>query len=287
MDLHELSGDQKLFIMPFQQNDIHLHGHNFFELAYVTGGSAVQNLDGKKERVQEGDYFIIDYNALHSYQECDHFTLINCLFLPEVIDETLEGCRSLEEMLRICMIRYYQKAFAQEKTANRIFHDTDGRVRALLAGIQQEFETKGFGWKEIFCSRLKEILILMMRNAISKDQGTISLERKEMDDMISDLAAYLKKHYTEHCVLSNYCEEKHYCLSYISRRFRQETGLTALQYLQKIRIDQSCALLASGKKSVTQAALEVGYEDTKYFSKIFRRMLGISPGAYRRMTVND
>ena len=97
----------------------------FLELAYVTGGNAIQNLAGKKEWVKEGDYFIIDYGAVHSYQECKNFTLINCLFLPEAIDDVLEGCHSLEEMLRICMIRYYRKAFEQEKTANRIFHITD------------------------------------------------------------------------------------------------------------------------------------------------------------------
>ena len=78
----------------------------------------------------------------------------------------LEGCHSLEEMLRICMIRYYRKAFEQEKTANRIFHDKDGRVFKLLSVLQLEFSKKEFGWKEIFRSRLKEILILMMRSTI-------------------------------------------------------------------------------------------------------------------------
>ena len=168
MKLQELSEESTdpVYIMPFQQSDVELHDHNFFELAYITGGSAWQNLAGKKERVKTGDYFIIDYGAVHSYQECNDFTLINCLFLPEAIDDVLEGCRSFDEMLRICMIRYYRKAFAQEKTANRIFHDEDGRVLKLLRVLQMEYSKKEFGWKEIFRSRLNEILILMMRSTI-------------------------------------------------------------------------------------------------------------------------
>ena len=132
MELDQLSEEKndQVYIMPFQQSDIELHDHNFLELAYVTGGNAIQNLAGKKERVKEGDYFIIDYGAVHSYQECKNFTLINCLFLPEAIDDVLEGCHSLEEMLRICMIRYYRKHLSR-KTANRIFHDKDGRVFKL------------------------------------------------------------------------------------------------------------------------------------------------------------
>lgn len=280
-DLSEKPSDL-IYIMPFQQSDVTLHDHDFFELAYVTGGSAIQNLNGKKERIAEGDYFIIDYGAIHSYQECKNFTLINCLFLPEAIDDVLEGCRSFEEMLRICMIRYYRKTFEREKTANRIFHDETGQVQSLLSGLQQEFFQKKFGWKEIFRSRMKEILILMMRNVIDQNKEQKQASFASEDELVSDLISYLQKNYKEHSVLTNYCNDRHYSLSYVSRRFRQETGMTALAYLQKIRIDRSCALLATSKKSVAIIAQEVGYEDTKYFSEVFKKMLGMSPGAYRR-----
>lgn len=288
MKLQELSEESTdpVYIMPFQQSDVELHDHNFFELAYITGGSAWQNLAGKKERVKIGDYFIIDYGAVHSYQECNNFTLINCLFLPEAIDDVLEGCRSLDEMLRICMIRYYRKAFAQEKTANRIFHDEDGRVLKLLRVLQMEYSKKEFGWKEIFRSRLKEILILMMRSTILQHSDFDSDKIANEDEMISDLVRYLHKNGKERAVLTNYCQTHHYSLSYISRRFRQETGMTVLQYLQKIRIDQSCALLAGSKLPIAEVAQAVGYEDAKYFSEIFKRMLGMTPGAYRRMSGN-
>ena len=278
MKLQELSEESTdpVYIMPFQQSDVELHDHNFFELAYITGGSAWQNLAGKKERVKTGDYFIIDYGAVHSYQECNDFTLINCLFLPEAIDDVLEGCRSFDEMLRICMIRYYRKAFAQ-----------DGRVLKLLRVLQMEYSKKEFGWKEIFRSRLKEILILMMRSTILQHTDFDHNKITNEDEMISDLVRYLHKNGKERAVLTNYCQTHHYSLSYISRRFRQETGMTVLQYLHKIRIDQSCALLVGNRLSIAEIAQAVGYEDAKYFSEIFKRMLGMTPGAYRRMATKQ
>ena len=54
----------------------------------------------------------------------------------------------MKKMLRICMIRYYRKAFEQEKTANRIFHDKDGRVFKLLSVLQLEFSKKSLGGKK-------------------------------------------------------------------------------------------------------------------------------------------
>ena len=54
MELDQLSEEKndQVYIMPFQQSDIELHDHNFLELAYVTGGNAIQNLAGKKEWVK-------------------------------------------------------------------------------------------------------------------------------------------------------------------------------------------------------------------------------------------
>ena len=121
----------------------------------------------------------------------------------------LEGCHSLEEMLRICMIRYYRKAFEQEKTANRIFHDKDGRVFKLLSVLQLEFSKKEFGWKEIFRSRLKEILILMMRSTISEHMGLDYKKIGNEDEIISDLIRYLHKNGNERAVLTHYCQTHH------------------------------------------------------------------------------
>lgn len=63
--------------------------------------------------------------------------------------------------------------------------------------------------------------------------------------------------------------------------------MTVLQYLHKIRIDQSCALLVGNRLSIAEIAQAVGYEDAKYFSEIFKRMLGMTPGAYRRMATKQ
>ena len=76
---------EKLVIRPFEQEDVTAHGHDCFELVYVTGGTAVQNINGVKESVRAGDYYIIDRGSMHAYQNSKQFTLINCLFLPEII----------------------------------------------------------------------------------------------------------------------------------------------------------------------------------------------------------
>ena len=52
---------EKLIMMPFCQEDLAMHGHNFFELAYITGGTAEHTLETEVKTISAGDYFIVDY----------------------------------------------------------------------------------------------------------------------------------------------------------------------------------------------------------------------------------
>lgn len=69
----------------------------------------------------------------------------------------------------------------------------------------------------------------------------------------------------------------HYC-----SLFKKQTGSTPIQVYAKFRIRAACHLLASTQLTVKQVASEVGYEDAYYFSRAFKKVMGISPNFYRR-----
>lgn len=272
----------KILVRLFEQEDVYTHDHNCFELAYVVEGSAVQTLNGEKQTVRQGTYFIIDYGSKHNYRECRNFKLINCLFKPEMVDAALVNCRSFDELMRVCMIRYYKQYFGLTPV-NRIFQDEDGKVLNLLRGMQEEYENQNIGYEEIFKGRLLEILILSVRKVV-KQCAVVSGERLAKSEVVQEVVRYLETNYMDKAVLSNFCEKYHYSLQYVSRRFKQETGMTALAYLQKIRIEKSCALLAGGS-SVQESAYLVGYEDIKFFRRVFRKTVGMTPVEYRKTAV--
>lgn len=66
------------------------------------------------------------------------------------------------------------------------------------------------------------------------------------------------------------------------RRFRKATGMTTTEYSQRLRIGKACELLQSGRLSVERIAWDVGYADPGAFRKVFSRIIGLSPGDYRR-----
>lgn len=278
----------RLVIKPFVQEDTMVHDHDCFELAYVTAGTAEQTLDGVTDMVRQGDFFIIDWGSSHSYQNCRGFTLINCLFLAEVIDDTLAGHKSFEELLRVCLIRYHRQ-YLGKTSANRIFHDEDGRVLRLLEGMREEYVRKDTGYEEIFRGRLLEILILTMRQVVREQEDkdiSRQLRKNAKSDMILEMLKFLEAHYEDRAVLKLFCQKYHYSLPYVSRRFKQETGMTALAYLQKIRVEKCCELLAGSNQPIQSIARKAGYEDTKFFNQVFKRLVGLTPGEYRRTALH-
>lgn len=270
------------FVVSFYaQEDIGSHRHDFFELAYVTGGRAEHVLDdGVQIPVRQGDYFIIDYGTMHRYSGSRDFTLINCLFLPEVIDQTLAGTESFADILRVSMVRYYRR-FPELVPVNRIFHDGDGKILSCIEKMKWEYEHREIGYQEMFRCHLTEILIRMVRNIVAERQTPA--DKMNYSGPVRDAVAYLGKHYARQSVIGDFCEAYHYSRQYISRRFHQETGRTAMQYLQDIRLEKSCELLAGSDLQVQEIAAAVGYEDLKYFGMLFKRVLNMTPGAYRRL----
>lgn len=66
------------------------------------------------------------------------------------------------------------------------------------------------------------------------------------------------------------------------RRFQKATGMTSTEYCQRLRVGRARELLQFGNASIDRVAWEVGYGDAGAFRKVFTRIVGLSPGAYRR-----
>jgi AraC-like DNA-binding protein len=66
------------------------------------------------------------------------------------------------------------------------------------------------------------------------------------------------------------------------RRFRLVTGHSPIDYLIRLRIDRACELLQRDDLRITDVAFRSGFEDSNYFSRQFRRIMGCSPRDYRR-----
>lgn len=249
------------------------HVHDYLELAYVLHGSAVHKInEAAGEIISEGDYFIIDYNTIHSYISIENrdFSVINCLFRPQLVDKSLAYCKEFSTLLRHYMIQINGED-SEINIANHIFHDDDGRILHILNEMLAEYRDMNIGWIEILRSKLIELLVFTARKvACSKPRG-----------IVPEIINKIHANYAKNLTLGEIAEEMHYSLPYISKLFKEKTGLTFRAYVQKIRIEEACRLLAGTDEKISCISIMVGYADTDFFCRLFKSEQGVTPKSFR------
>ena len=100
--------------------------------------------------------------------------------------------------------------------------------------------------------------------------------------LVRTAMAYLHEHYAESIARRDIAQHIGITEDHLTFCFRQELGTTPIEYLQRYRINQAKSLLKESQQTITQIALNVGFSESGYFSRIFRRETGMSPEAFRR-----
>ncbi len=272
----DVNENEKIHVFSLDQEDVKPHMHNYLEFVYITKGKGIHDLNGVKTVVKKGDYFIIDYNNIHSYNRIGgaEFMLVNCLFVPSFIDRALKNCKSFNEVISNYQIHFRNKSYTVNPTSY-VFYD-NGEILPLVNKLVTEYENKPAGYFELMRCVLKEILILMMRN-ISREGSA-----KKFDACIEQVLDYTDKNYSENISLSKLSAELNYSLPYISAKFKDNVGMTFCEYLQRLRINQSCKLLADTDKKIIEVAELVGYRDIRFFNTLFKKYIGSAPGQFRK-----
>ena len=104
----------------------------------------------------------------------------------------------------------------------------------------------------------------------------------ENNDVFSDILHFVNINATTELSLPLLAAHFSYSPSYVSHAFRKHTGKTFSEYLTERRVHDAAALLKNTDGSVTEIAFACGFNDGNYFSKVFKKQLGISPRQYRK-----
>ena len=121
---------------------------------------------------------------------------------------------------------------------------------------------------------LKEILLLTGRYARTGEKNNLPLAAME----------YIHRNFREDMDVDQLARLENRSVTSFRCMFKAHTGMAPNEYIIMQRISAACQLLTQTDKSVGTIASEVGYHDQYYFSRIFKKMVGISPQRYRKGT---
>ena len=102
--------------------------------------------------------------------------------------------------------------------------------------------------------------------------------------LLEEAIQYIRENYHEKLSLENVAEKIYISPYYLSHLFKEELGITFLEYLTRIRMEEAKKLLMDRSLTILDISLRIGYDDPGYFSKVFKKNIGVSPSQYRKQT---
>lgn len=104
---------------------------------------------------------------------------------------------------------------------------------------------------------------------------------RQKNDLVGNVSQYLEDHFREDPSLLDLAEEFFVSPTYLSKRFKEKTGGNISQYIENLKMEHAKTMLIVSEVPVTEIALEVGYMDSNYFSRVFKKATGMTPRDFR------
>ncbi|MFH1477056.1 MAG: AraC family transcriptional regulator [Verrucomicrobiota bacterium] len=257
--------------------NVPFHDHDFTELVVVLGGNGMHLATSESYPIQAGDVFVIHENTGHAYQDTRNLEIINVLFDLKQLDLPVKDLVSLEG---------YQALFVLEprlRSAGGVHHHCRlssgelGVMRELLISLIHELERKPAGYRCMAAG-----LFLQAVGFLSRCYSRIRDPEPRVFLRLGQALSYIESHYGEPVTLGQMARSAGMSPSTLQRVFRRSFQTSPIDYLIGVRVQKSLDFLAAGELNVTETAFRVGFTDSNYFARQFRKRMGLSPRDFRR-----
>ncbi|MBP1989647.1 AraC family transcriptional regulator [Paenibacillus eucommiae] len=108
-----------------------------------------------------------------------------------------------------------------------------------------------------------------------------SPEAISQHSLTEQVLRFLSEHYQETKSIESLSLQLNYSPQYLSRKFKEQTGLSPIEYIIKLRMEKAQRLLITTDATLQEIASSVGYPDLFYFNRMFKKYAGIAPGQFR------
>lgn len=261
-----------------------LHGHDFVELVYVIEGEGEHVCDGESYQLFAGDVFIINPDEQHAYHIAANqkIEIFNCLFTPSLFDEDLLRGLGITHSMDYFYVHPFLDNSERFHRCINLRGEAAVDIQSMFVKMSNEYEARQNGYETIIRLQLVQLLIQLSRIYAHGDT-TLSLNRKELErkTFIKRVAGYLERHYDQKLTLANLSSLFNMSSRHLNRIFKEETGKTVVEYIHHIRISRAKKLLTESDAKIIAVALDVGYDDPAFFTRLFTRKVGCPPGRYR------
>ena len=232
------------------QKNIDSHQIKFHELTFLVDGKMSYYVDGEKYDMGSGDIIYVPAGSMRQRDIGDgHNDYVSINFHAHS---------------RLALKNHISKGITDEIELLLKYFDTEHKNPTVINHNKLNF--------------ILEAMIMQIADNIMAS-SKISLS--------TQIANYLMRHYSEHISLEDISNETFFSVAYCESEFRKEFGKSIIHYLIDLRISEAKKLLCETSLPCSVIATMVGFDDANYFSRIFKKRIGVSPLKYRATFIDE
>lgn len=250
--------------------------HEFYEMVYMRKGDAVFEIEEQPVSLGPNDIVIIKPRQAHKFivksESCD-FIVLSFKFENKINGEYSEV--PLEDFLNFVSSRE-TGAFIALKVSQK------NEIIVLLNRIIKERESSEPGSDFLNHLLVLELFVLLSRALKMEWENSIKSKSPKLRELINISINFIHNNYERDIALGDIARFVFLSPSYFTRAFKEETGLSPISYLLKIRIERAKELLADTSLKISDIALNVGFSNQQRFNEMFKKYALLTPLQYRK-----
>ena len=247
------------------ENNEVLHDHSFFELFYVKNGNITHNALNSREKLGVGDAYLICPGIPHRFtrekSRCERRDVLirpvlfktACDFINENLYNDIAERKIVHFKLSDEDVAFYERCFAM-----------------FLSDANSDISRKNY----------EKVLVVQLLGSVCIEAGSMGVGNSL--DFRNRCLLSINNHYIDPQAIEFVYSELGYNRIYLSKKFKQEFGVTLTDYILSLRLNHAAFLLQTSAYSVSECCYAIGLGSVPYFINAFKRKYGVTPAKYRK-----
>ena len=238
-------------------------GTDYNMLIYCTNGEGWYEVNGIRHTVKKNQFFILPKNEPYKFGASTHapWTIYWLHFKGSV------ASNFVPKATVPIVIQPNENARLQDRT--QIFEE-------MYLNLDDTFNQESYIYA---CSCLYHFLASFL---YAEQFQKIRTSQKQKPDITESILYYLRENVERKLTLDELSAHFHYSVSHLSALFQKQTNHSPIDYFIRLKIQKACQYLELTNMKMNQIHSRLGFEDAAYFSRVFTKIMGVSPSKYRQ-----
>jgi two-component system response regulator YesN len=190
--------------------------------------------------------------------------------LNKLVSETMEKYLSQPRLFKT---RILEIAVVMSRAAAETGDDLDKLLTLNSQYIDEILHTDEVG---VICSCIFKVMDSLMDRICAVDNNL---------QVVNEATRYIREHFDKNLSLNDIAHAAYISPYYLSHIFKEKLNCTVIDYLTNVRIEEAKKLLRKKGLSIVSISERIGYSDSGYFSKVFKKSEGITPSTFKRQSM--